>query len=229
MRFEAEIVEVWLEGGLTAGRISCPTEMRFTPGQYLLAYSPADMAVARAEPVFPTVLSDTTLHLAPSLPQAWFPGTELVVRGPLGNGFRLPEGVSHLALAVFGATPSRLLPLARQALSWDGAVTLFCDLPPAADLPAALEVYPLQELPGMLDWADFLAIDIPLVVLPDLRPRLGLAPTSRLRCAAQVLVQTSLLCGGAGVCGICSVPAHKGGWKHACVDGPVFDLDVLDW
>jgi NAD(P)H-flavin reductase len=35
-------------------------------------------------------------------------------------------------------------------------------------------------------------------------------------------------CSGLADCGVCAVPARRG-YKLACKDGPVFDLDELDW
>jgi NAD(P)H-flavin reductase len=43
---------------------------------------------------------------------------------------------------------------------------------------------------------------------------------------AQVLVRTSIPCGGIADCGVCAVMT-KSNWKLACKDGPVFDLKEL--
>ena len=111
------LVEIWLEGGLTGGRLSCPPEIAPAPGQYLLASpSPASWLAAAgmeplAVPLFAAGNPADGLLLSPPLPPAWQPGLELNLRGPLGRGFRLPPYARHLALAALDATPARLLPM----------------------------------------------------------------------------------------------------------------------
>jgi dihydroorotate dehydrogenase electron transfer subunit len=90
----------------------------------------------------------------------------------------------------------------------------------------------LSALPELLNWADFIAIDLPLATLPDLRSRLGLnAGVDRhlhLHCPAQALVLSPMPCGGLAECGVCAVPSPRG-WKLACDDGPVFNLHEITW
>ena len=95
-------------------------------------------------------------------------------------------------------------------------------------LPAALEVQPLQNIPEALAWADFLAIDIPLQSLAGLRHILGLGAGERLPCPGEVLIETPMPCGGLADCGACAVPGRRG-WKLACKDGPVFDINEIEW
>jgi hypothetical protein len=97
-----------------------------------------------------------------------------------------------------------------------------------AGLPAAVEVYPLSELPQALAWADFLALDLPLPSLPSLRGRLNLQGSRRLPCPAQALLDLPMPCGGAADCGVCAVHTRTG-WKLACREGPVFNLEELEW
>jgi hypothetical protein len=95
-------------------------------------------------------------------------------------------------------------------------------------LPAALEVQPLQNISESLGWADFLAIDIPLASLSNLRPTLGLGAGERLPCPGELLIETPMPCGGLADCGACAVPGRRG-WKLACKDGPVFDINEIEW
>ena len=46
--------------------------------------------------------------------------------------------------------------------------------------------------------------------------------------ACQVSMETSMAC-GMGACLGCIVPVEKGGYAHACCDGPVFDAKELLW
>ena len=47
---------------------------------------------------------------------------------------------------------------------------------PLPSLPASVEIHPLNSLPEVLAWADFLALDLPLHALADLRMVLGAGP-----------------------------------------------------
>ena len=106
-------------------------------------------------------------------------------------------------------------------------MALFTDAP-LPQLPSAVEAYPLNALPELLSWADFIALDLPTAALVDLRARLGLGVHGRLTCPAQALVLAAMPCGGVAECGVCAIPAHRG-WKLACKDGPVFNLDEIIW
>jgi hypothetical protein len=226
--------------------IDCPPTAVPAPGQYLLAFSPAEpltalgTALFRGEAFSSLEPAGRGFLAAPPFPTTWAPGVPLVVRGPLGHGFNLTG--QRLALAALGETAVRLLPLAQQALQRGDAVTLFTDAPLPA-LPASIEIYPLESLPDATGWADCLGIDLPLEALPQLRGRLGLNKGVRLMCPAQALVYTPMPCGGLAECGACAVPApsarrgavpggRAAGWLRywlACQDGPVFDLNELEW
>ncbi len=227
-----EVEEIWYEYGEIAGRIRLPAGLAPGPGQYLLAAVPADAEAALAVALFPAHVERGSLHVAPPLPPTWVPGTQLDLRGPFGNGFRLPPGARRLALAALDGSPARLFPLIELALEQDRAVTLYWDAPEGDGIlsawPAALEIYPLEALPEALAWADSLALDVSAGLLPELRRRLGLLPDGRLACPTQVLVRTAMPCAGAAECGVCAVRARHG-WLLACKDGPVFDLNDLEW
>jgi dihydroorotate dehydrogenase electron transfer subunit len=135
-------------------------------------------------------------------------------------------------LVSLGDTAARLLPIIPIALEQEAALALFSDASLSAWLPSAVEAYPLSALPELLAWADFIAMDLPLAALPDLRLRLGLGASADhnppLHCPAQALVLVPMPCGGLAECGVCAVPAHRG-WKLACLDGPVFNLNDITW
>ena len=223
--YQIRLSELRLDpNGQTQARLDCPPGAIPAPGQFMLAYAPQDSAAALATPLFAAeVLADGFWAAAP-LPQTWQPGMDLRLRGPLGQGFALPETARRLALAALGDSAARLLPLAQQALSQDMAVALFSDaaLP---RLPTFIEVNPLSMLPEALAWADFLALDLPREQVENLRQALGLRSGWPLTCPGQALVTLPMPCGGLGECGACAVPVRRG-WKMACQDGPVFDLGV---
>jgi len=212
--------------GRSSAWIACPTGAIPAPGQYLKAHAPAITGEVLPATLFAAENSAQGFRTASPNPAEWQPGTELRLWGPLGNGFRLDWNVRRLALAAL-EDPSRLMPLIVQSLERGIDVTLCADgrLPP---LPASVEVAPLNAMPEVLTWADFLAMDAPLLKLPGLGALLGLPPEGYLPCPAQVLIHADMPCAGMAECGVCAVPTRRG-WKLVCQDGPVFDLHLLEW
>jgi dihydroorotate dehydrogenase electron transfer subunit len=212
--------------GHSSAWIACPPGAVPAPGQYLKVHAPAITGEVLPATLFAAEIPAQGFRAASPIPAEWLPGTELRLWGPLGKGFRLGWTVRRLALAAL-EDPSRLMPLIAQSLERGIDVTLCADgpLPP---LPASVEVAPLNALPEVLTWADFLAMDVPLLKLPGLGALLGLRPEGYLPCPAQVLIHTAMPCAGMAECGVCAVPTRRG-WKLACQDGPVFDLSILEW
>jgi hypothetical protein len=208
--------------GAASAWIVCPESAVPVAGAYLLGSEERDVLPM---PLFLEAGAEGGFIAAPPLPRSWEPGQGLDLRGPLGRGFNLPQGLSRLGLAAFGKTASRLFPLIEQALRRGAAVSLFTDLLVPA-LPSAVEVNPLSSLPDGLAWADFLALDLPLPGLAELDGSLGLAGLRQLSCPGQALLLTPMPCGGTAECGVCAVLIGRS-LKLACKDGPVFDLEEL--
>lgn len=224
MEFTARLMEVRLEEGSLAGRIERPAGLRMLPGQYLLGWSGAwDEPLAAV--LFPAGVEDGALNLCPPLPQSWAAGMPLRLRGPLGQGFRLPASARRVAVASLAGGLSRLRLLVQQALLQGASVSIFADGLPQR-LAAEVEIQPLDELPSAPAWADYLALELPVDRVPDLRARLALKPGQPCPCAAEALLLAPMPCGGASACGACAV-ATKSGLKLACKDGPVFALNEL--
>lgn len=215
------------QDGSTLAEIACPPEAIPEAGQYDLAWAPAEWDSPLATVVFPARRKQHSFLAAPRLPVSWAPGTSLELRGPLGHGFSPPENCKRIALAALDGGLQRLLPLIFQAVSNQADVTVFSDtaLP---RIPTAVEVFPLSDLPTVLTWADYLALDLPRHAIPDLRKQLGLAPGVAPACPAQVLVASAMPCGAAAECGACALQSGRP-WKLVCKHGPVFDLNELAW
>jgi NAD(P)H-flavin reductase len=220
------VIEIRLDSEGLSGLIACPPNLRPAPGQYLVASS-ADPYEPLPVVLFPAGYEQGDLRVAAPLPGDWTAGMELRLRGPLGNGFRVPGTVRRLALYCLDGSPARLLPLAAQALTQRAAVTVYARSA-VAGLPPEVEVLPVDLLPEAPAWADFLALDVPLDHLPEVRERLGLNPFQRLACPAQVLIRAAMPCSGLGGCGVCAVATPRG-WALACEDGPVFDFNQIAW
>ncbi len=217
---KGRIEETYLDGK-RAARLACAATVIPAPGQYLLAHAISDPSAPLSTPVYQAGTAPGGFYAAPPLPVSWAPGTELVLRGPLGHGFHLPSGARHVALCAFGPTPARLLPLVASANGQNAEVALLTDAAPDG-LPAAIEILPSANLPELLNWADYLALDASRNQIPTL---LTLLTTTAHIVYAQILIETSLPCGGLAACGACAV-TFPHGWKLACKDGPVFEFQT---
>jgi hypothetical protein len=219
---EGHLLELYYETALSAARILCLPALIPAPGQYLLAHDGSDSSPLSV-PVFQAGPAVDGFLAAPSLPAAWSPGTRLHLRGPLGRGFALPVAARRVALLAWDDVPARLLALLPPALKQGAELTLIAETAPR-ELPAEVEVHPLQSLDEALAWADFLAVDAGRESLPGLRSRLG--EQKQLTVETQVLIRTPMPCGTLAECGVCAIRT-RGGWKMACKDGPVFDWREL--
>jgi dihydroorotate dehydrogenase electron transfer subunit len=194
-------------------------------------HNPTDAEDAVPHSIFAAGLAETQastggqieFNIAGSLPASWEPGTQLLARGPLGRGFRVPRSVRRMALAAIGGGPGRLLPVLAEAPAAE--VALFCD-EPVAELPLRVEQQGLDALPGVLAWADYLVIDNSLDELDELPRLLGLRQPLPRNLEAQALVRAAMPCGGLAECGVCTLPTNRGN-RLVCEDGPVFDLSEL--
>lgn len=222
MNAETELTELVLGYG---GWLQPQPRLVPRPGQYVIA-SPLNAPAALPEALFPAVCAEEAWLAADPLPAGWLPGMRLALRGPLGNGFSLPVTARRAALAAPESSINRLLPLVEQALGQGAAVTLCTAVTPPG-LPAAVEVLPPEALPELAAWADYLALDLPVTRLENLRARLGLEREAHPAAKIEVLVRLPMPCGGLGECGICAVPLRKG-WSHACTRGPVYALNEFD-
>ena len=214
-----ELVELYLENGLTGGRILCPQPLVPSPGQYLLAHDPASDDPLPA-PVFNAGSIPGGFLAAPPIPPSWRLGATLSLRGPLGRGFTLPVSVHRVALIALGEISARLKPLLQTALEQGAAVVQVSELD-LPDLPPEVEIQPVSSLPEVAMWADYLAIDLEREALPGLREKLGFSEQAGGKVEAQVLIVTPMPCGGVAECGVCTVTVRHD-WKMACKDGPVF-------
>ena len=213
--------------GRIAVRISCPVQAIPSPGRFVLAHALSEVDATLSIPLFSSHITMDGFTSAPGAPASWEPGTVLSLRKLAGRGFTIPATSQHLLLAALGDGIERLLPLIHQALENRSEVALCTDVW-TPSLPAAVEVHPLSALPGAIEWADALCCELPLEQLAVLRQVLGLDSGDRLIFHAEALIETPMPCGGIADCGVCAVKGRRK-WKYSCRDGPVFDLNELDW
>jgi dihydroorotate dehydrogenase electron transfer subunit len=220
---KGQIVELILDGELRHARISCPSNLIPAPGQYLLASHASDSPLP--VPLFYTDSAPQGFLASAPIPDAWTPGLDIYLRGPLGRGFTLPVSTRKVALIAFDDAPSRLRGLIAPALKQGAAVALVTDF--ASDsYPDEVEVHPFASLSEVMEWADYAAFDVLRENLPELRECLGKMRQAWLGKEAQVIIRTPMPCGGIADCGVCSMVLRSGP-QMACQDGPVFHLKEI--
>jgi hypothetical protein len=217
-----QLTQMYLDG---SAELDCPANLVPGPGQYLLAHDSASDSPL-AVPVYFYDSAPKGFRFAPPYPSTWTIGTKLVLRGPLGHGFNIPETARKIALIALHGSPAYLHGLIPLALKKEMEAVLVCDSP-VNGLPEDVEVQPSQAFDEICKWADLIAIDIAresLNQLKEMTSKLEHVPAVR---EAQVLLHTPMPCGGLAECGVCAVGSHHN-WKMACKDGPVFILkDIL--
>jgi hypothetical protein len=219
--------------GLRSAYIGCSPELIPSPGEYLMAApvlgpvgEQAEMSVLADEvflgpaPSGPGEDLPTGFWVSPPVPVTWLPGMQLYLRGPSGKGFCPPPEARHIALADAGGGAGALLALADLELRKNHSVVFFGDLGGFPELPAAIEVYPMDSLGDVRDWADYLAVDAPIHLMPELSAVLGVGKKTRPGLPIEVLVRGPMPCGGVGRCGVCAFQRGTE-WLFACEDGPV--------
>lgn len=212
------------------------------PGQFVLA----DLGGPIREPLFPAACQDDgfSVLVRPGHPVRQFlPGAELSLLGPLGRGFRVAGAERLLLIADVDALPP-LLPLMHQTT----AVTLLiaartrAQLPPPHTFPPHVEVQVLTvdgsagyrgtltepgkaPLTALIQWAERVCVACDPAHQASLARRVREARLQPRHDFAQVLVRSPMPC-GVGACDVCRVETRRGE-RHACTDGPVFDLLAL--
>ena len=223
---QTKLLEINQIGKERAGILDIPEKYWPQPGQYLPCQRDAGPHDLLPNNLFRVLGPEDRLYLAP-LPENWLPGDYIQMLPPQGVGFSLPPTARRIGLLALGDSPLRLLPLLKPALAQNAALVCFWDSQTNQDilhhLPTAVEVAPNASLSENFDWLDYLAVDLDLANRTQLDALFGpLKPPFE----GQVLMRTSMPCREIGACGVCAVKTHHG-WKLACVDGPVFDLQEV--
>lgn len=173
------------------------------------------------------------------------PGQILNVLGILGNHYEIGPRSTHLLMVAGGVGAAPLRMLSELAISQGKSVTYLLgartadQLLGAAELPAAVEYVIATEdasaghsgfvtdlVPKYLNWADQIFTCGPTPMMAALRTvvlanRIGRKPS------VQISVERTMAC-GVGACLGCVVETKRG-MKASCVDGPVFDMEMVVW
>lgn len=218
---QAKINQIFLDN---SAEIICSPDLIPSAGQYLLTHKPASDSPL-AVPLFLASTSPNGFRCAPSIPVDWQPSDVINIRGPLGHGFSIPTSAKRIALIAYEESFARLHGLIPLALKQNAEIVVLSDSK-EIDLPEIIEIQPMQSLNEILTWADYVAIDITRENLNQLKEKLGNQNQAKNKYEAQILIHTSMPCGGIAECGVCALSlSHE--WKMICKEGPVFDLNEI--
>jgi hypothetical protein len=222
---KGQVVELVLENGHRQARIACAADLIPSPGQYLLGGTASSIDPLPVS-LYSTESTPRGFIAATPIPETWTPGTELTLRGPLGQGFEMPPSVRKVALVPFDDSSARLRGLIQPALVHRGRSR------PAQRLGRRTPAGRGRSTAHYLHWKTSFhgRITLPSMYsrerLPELRERLSMRYRSSGKGEAQVLIYAPVPCGGVAECGVCAVTL-KSGWRLSCKDGPVFDLGEI--
>lgn len=223
-RFDARLEGITLSpSGQPVAMISCREEHIPQPGQAVLVCKPNDWQPLR-KTLFPIHTYSDGFVADASPEPSWRIGDALDVFGPIGMGFTPPPDADKWLLVSFESPPDRIFALIQPGLELGAAIALSADRLPA-HLPPQVEWVP--DVTEALPWANYLALDLPLEMLPSLRSWLGLSSVDRFPFLAQALIIQSLPC-GLGACYACAIKS-KHGSVLACTEGPIFELNQLEF
>lgn len=171
-------------------------------------------------------------------------GVRLDLIGPLGRGWDMPDGISHVLLAAGGMGAAPLGILAEELAARGVAVTVALGAADAGRL-VGRELFErvARHVACCTDdgsagtrgfvtlaTADLLAVhdfDMVYVCGPEVMQRAVASQAHRASVRCQVSLERLMAC-GIGACLSCVVTTTAGS-KRACVDGPVFDAGEVCW
>ncbi len=218
--------------GLPAIALKAEQPLVFVPGQYLAVSSRFEQDNQIPFTLFIESSSNNEISIGSPAPPNWYPGQEITFRGPLGQGFSPPAMLKRLALVGFDDNPNRLMALVNHTFNQNVDIVMAGDFISnpviARDIPAHVELTKLDHLDDLFTWADYIAMDVPSFKIQELNEILQSTSSKIPRGDIQVLIFTSMPCAAIAECGICAVKTVKG-YKLACQDGPVFNLNDINF
>jgi dihydroorotate dehydrogenase electron transfer subunit len=173
-----------------------------------------------------------------------YPGDVMDAIGPLGSGWRVPEGTAHALLVAGGLGAAPLGMLAERLAAAGVAVSVAQGAPNAGRLVArdlfesAARRVRFATDDGSVGERGFVTAvsarllvedrpDVVYVCGPEAMARAVAAQAAAAGVQCQVSLERLMAC-GIGACLSCVVTTTSGR-KRACVDGPVFDAEEVCW
>jgi dihydroorotate dehydrogenase electron transfer subunit len=172
------------------------------------------------------------------------PGDVMDAIGPLGSGWRVPEGTAH-ALLVAGGLGAAPLGMLAERLAERGVAVSVAQGAPCAERLVARDLFEsvarrveVATDDGSAGEHGFVTVvserlmerdrpDVVYICGPEVMARAVVAQAAKASVACQVSLERLMAC-GVGACLSCVVTTSSGR-KRACVDGPVFDAGEVCW
>jgi NAD(P)H-flavin reductase len=226
--YKGVLKEILLEPYQNAsGVIRLPIGSIPRPGQYFQAHS-ADPKEVVPTSLFPAGSpfienGESLLPISGQLRKSWAPGTELFIRGPLGDGFSLPKRAKRVALISLEPSPGKLIPLCQEALNQSAEISLITEGAPA-DIPLEIEVQSITEASNTLTWAAYIGVSLSIDQVDNLSILFPQGIQKRI--TVEILMVAPMPCSGQARCGVCCFETARG-IRFPCEDGPVFQSDQI--
>ena len=172
------------------------------------------------------------------------PGTEMDVVGPLGCGWRIPDGIEHALIVSGGLGAAPLGMLAEKLADMGVAVTVAMGAPCGERLVGRalfervarrVEIATDDGSCGSCGYVTGICasliedggFDVVYTCGPEPMQRIVAVQAADAGVACQVSLERLMAC-GIGACLSCVVETRSG-FKKACTDGPVFDAADIVW
>lgn len=211
------------------------------PGQVLLARLGDSWSPYLREQWVPFGFNDEegVLIVERPMTEAYNPGDEVNILGPIGAPILLKPTIRNLLLVAFDYQPTRLMPLVLQAIRQNMSVVLVLTRSaqeyPLTNLPTAVEVITTPNetewanQADTLKWADQVYAVASPIFCEEYYGALWRATIQARQAAPESFLQgiypLPMPC-GTGACLACLV-RRKGADHLACVQGPCFDLSHM--
>lgn len=212
------------------------------PGQSILVKVKPQWHPYLREQWWPVSIGDNRLVVERPGDVVYEPGQAVNVLGPVGEPFRYRRSLRHVMLIAYDTPPTALVPMIPLVLAHPADITLVL-------LGSAVE-YRTEHLPkevevvhgdADLNWPDRVKIagfadQVFAVVNPD-NEMLRFGKIWRLFNELRAHIDANYLFGvfrpvlpcGAGACQACLIPMKGHSPRLACMDGPSFDLSLVNF
>ena len=192
------------------------------PGQFFLAFHPEKDD--HLSSIYYVMNKDEYYFSVPEY-ASWELGDQLITRGPIGAGLKIPAMYSNLLCISTCENVGGLYPVIENSVRTGKNVACMVssnNIP----LPNSVEVVFPEMLEDTLGWADYVLIEMNRDELKYQQELLQRITNSGL--PAEILLYCPILCSGDAHCMVCSVKTKKG-WIQTCHIGSTFYLDELEY
>lgn len=190
------------------------------PGQLFLAFNPKKNAHLMSVNIFSI---RETVWFVYDEEYLWEIGDDLIIHGPIGEGFRSILRYQNLLLIDLESENRSLYSLMEAGLN-EGKNIVYSAKETEFPIPASVEIIPNSLTGETLFWADFIAVEVnreKLSLYEDLFIQI-----MNMNIDCDVMVHCPILCYGKSDCMVCTIKS-KNGWVKTCQQGQVIKLDQL--